>query len=102
MIHVLATIQLSAGSRDAFLKAFHELMPLVRAEAGCLEYGPAVDLSTNIPSQPALRDNVVVVVEKWADLAALEAHLVAPHMLDWRPKVKHLVEGTQIQVLAPA
>ena len=43
MIHVIATIDLVEGQRAAFLKEFHALVPLVRAEAGCLEYGPAID-----------------------------------------------------------
>ena len=42
MIHVLATVTLQAGRRAEFLDHFHRLMPLVHAEHGCLEYGPAV------------------------------------------------------------
>ena len=41
------------------------------------------------------------VVEKWTDLAALQTHLTAPHMLAYRPKVKHLVANVQLQVLTP-
>ena len=46
MIHVIATIETAPGRREAFLAAFQELVPDVRAEKGCLEYGPAVDLAT--------------------------------------------------------
>jgi quinol monooxygenase YgiN len=45
---------------------------------------------------------VVTVVEKWRDLPALEAHLVAPHMTPYRAKVKPIVIGTTLQVLEPA
>ncbi|HAB11390.1 MAG TPA: antibiotic biosynthesis monooxygenase, partial [Planctomycetaceae bacterium] len=41
MIFVLATIELAEGRRDDFLAAFQQVVPLVRAEEGCLEYGPA-------------------------------------------------------------
>ena len=75
---------------------------MVRAEDGCLEYGAAVDLQTGLPAQPPLSDDVVVVVEKWRDLPALEAHLAAPHMTDYRARVKSLVVGTTLHVLAPA
>ena len=34
--------------------------------------------------------------------AALEAHLVAPHMGPYRAKVKPIVVGTQLQILEPA
>jgi quinol monooxygenase YgiN len=51
--------------------------------------------------QPPLRDDVVTVVEKWEDIPSLEAHLVAPHMLGYRVKVKDLVRSTQVLVLQP-
>src|SRR3990172_2140971 len=101
MIHVIATIRTAAGRRDDFLAAFRELVPLVRAEAGCLEYGPAVDLETPISGLPPNRDDVVTVVEKWESLAALQDHLAAPHMLRYREKVKDLVAGLGIRVLQP-
>jgi quinol monooxygenase YgiN len=102
MIHVIATIELVEGKRAAFLEEFHILVPLVHAEAGCLEYGPTIDVATGIGAQGGVRDNVVTVVEKWADLDALRAHLVAPHMLAYRPRVKDLVKQTALQILEPA
>jgi quinol monooxygenase YgiN len=102
VIHVIATIELAAGQREAFLKEFHALVPLVHAEQGCLEYGPTVDADSGIAAQGGPRENVVTVVEKWSDLAALKAHLVAPHMEAYRPKVKHLVLSTKLQILEPA
>ena len=102
MIHVIATIELADGGRDAFLKEFRVVVPKVRAEAGCLEYGPSVDMVSGIPAQAALRPNVVTVVEKWSDLASLKAHLAAPHMQEYRPRVKHLVRSTTLQILEPA
>lgn len=101
MIHVIATIQTAAGQREAFLAAFGQLVPLVLAEAGCLEYGPATDLPTSIAAQPPVRNDAVVVIEKWESLAALEAHLVAPHVQRFRDNVKQLVLGTEILVLKP-
>lgn len=102
MIHVIATIELAAGQRSAFLAEFHKLVPLVHAEAGCVEYGSTIDVASGIGAQIALRDNVVTVVEKWADLPALKAHLTAPHMQDYRARVKDLVKSTTLQILEPA
>ncbi len=102
MIHVIATIELHAGKRDAFLKEFHAVMPDVIAEDGCIEYGPAVDLESGLPVQAPLRENTVTVVEKWRDLAALKAHLNAPHMHAYRPKVKDFVSNVKLNVLQPA
>jgi quinol monooxygenase YgiN len=101
MIHVIATIQTATGRRDDFLAAFGELVPDVRAEAGCIEYGPATDLPTAASSQPA-RENVVTVIEKWESVEALLAHLKAPHMVRYRDRVKDIVTGIDIRVMEPA
>lgn len=102
MIHVLATIELQPGKREAFLAEFHNVMPAVQAEVGCIEYGPAMDAVTDLPQQQRLGENAVVVVEKWATIEALKAHLVAPHMLAYRERVKGLVVGSRLQILQPA
>jgi quinol monooxygenase YgiN len=102
MIHVIATIELQPGARTQFLEAFHALVPKVHAEAGCLEYGPTIDVETNIDVQGPPRADVVTVVEKWDSLESLEAHLIAPHMIQYRNDVKPLVVATRIQVLEPA
>jgi quinol monooxygenase YgiN len=101
MIHVIATIQTAPGRRDDFLAAFEQLVPDVRAEAGCIEYGPATDIATAVSSQPE-RDDVVTVIEKWESVEALLAHLKAPHMLRYRDRVKDIVAGVDIRVLEPA
>jgi quinol monooxygenase YgiN len=102
MIHVIATVELVEGKRDAFLAEFRKLMPLVHAEKGCLEYGPTVDVASGAPPQLPLREHVVTVVEKWESVDALRAHLAAPHMADYRGRVKDLEKKTTLQVLRPA
>jgi quinol monooxygenase YgiN len=52
--------------------------------------------------QARLGDDTVVIIEKWSDVAALEAHLKAPHMADYRVKVKPFVRGVTLRVLQPA
>ncbi len=76
MIHVIATIEIAQNKREDFLAQFHLIVPLVLEEEGCVAYGPTVDMETNIAAQPDSRDNVVVVIEKWEDLACLERHLI--------------------------
>ena len=102
MIIVLATIELHPGKRPNFLEEFRKIVPKVRAENGCHEYFPAVDTSSGLPVQGPAREDVVVVVEKWESVPALEAHLIAPHMMEYRPKVKEFVKRVSLQILAPA
>jgi quinol monooxygenase YgiN len=101
MIHVIASINTATGRRDDVLKLFRLLVPQVLAEAGCREYGTAVDLENAIDGQPAARPDMITVIEKWQDPAALRAHLAAPHMQQFREKVKNLVTGVEIRVLSP-
>jgi quinol monooxygenase YgiN len=101
MIHVIATIQLAPGSREAFLKEFRKVTEHVRAEDGCIEYGAAVDEPTSLAAQEPVGDDVVVVVEKWESVAALEAHVTAPHMTDYRERVRDYVESVRLTVLRP-
>ena len=102
MLHVIATIELRPGGRETFLEQFRQLVPLVHAEQGCLAYGPTVDLPTLIPAQVEVRDDVVTVIEQWESVEALEAHLIAPHMNDFRGRVKEVVAGITLQILQPA
>lgn len=101
MIHVIATISTARGRREEFLGAFRDLVPQVRAEKGCIEYGPAIDLATPA-SSGAERADVVTVVEKWENVGALLDHLAAPHMVKYKEKVKDIVTGVDIRVLQPA
>jgi quinol monooxygenase YgiN len=102
MIRVIATIQLRAGCRSAFLKVFKALVPHVRQEPGCRDYEPMADLPTNFTAQVPVRGDVITIVEQWESLDALEAHLIAPHMLEYRKAVKGFVAGVTLQVLQPA
>jgi quinol monooxygenase YgiN len=101
MIHVIATISLNPGVRSAFLEEFTRVTPLVRAEEGCIEYQATIDIPTTLAVQDPPRDDVVMVVEKWASLDALYAHTKAPHMADYRVKVKDYVRGVTLQILKP-
>ena len=102
MIHVIATIDLHPGTRDQFLAEFRKIVADVKAEAGCIEYGPTVDAETDIPSQLKIGPDKIVIIEKWEDWISLKAHLVAPHMVAYRPKVKEFVKGMELRVLSPA
>jgi quinol monooxygenase YgiN len=102
MIHVVATIEVYPGKRAEFLSIFTENVANVLSEDGCLAYNPAVDVDAALEGQPPLRENVVVVVERWASLENLHAHLKAPHMTAYREQVKDLVKRVELRVLTSA
>jgi quinol monooxygenase YgiN len=101
MIHVIATIETVPGRRDALLNEFRRVRPLVLAEKGCIEYGAAVDEPTGITVQVAPRDTTVLIIEKWEDVPSLKNHLQAPHMAEYRGRIKDCVVGVKLQILRP-
>lgn len=101
MIHVLAQVETTPGHRADFLAEFAKVAVLVRQEAGCIEYGAATDVPTDIPVQNLLGDNGVLIIEKWESVEHLKAHLIAAHMADYRIRVKPFVQSVRLQVLSP-
>ena len=100
MINVIASIRVKEGKRAELLEIFNTNVPAVRAEEGCIDYYPTVDVQADFDYPPQDKDpDVVTVIEKWESLAALGAHTRAPHMLSYREKVKDLVNGLSIKVL---
>ena len=62
---------------------------------------PTIDVPTGLPPQE-LNNNVVTIIEKWGSLEDLQAHLLTPHMLAYKEKVKDLVDKVSLKVLGEA
>ncbi len=102
MIHVLAIITTKPGMRERVLEAFRANMPAVHAEAGCIEYAPAIDAEGAGAFQTQLGPDSFVVIEKWESLDALNAHVAAPHMKLYGEKTRDMLASRVIHVLSPA
>lgn len=72
-VRLLVSITTQPGSGDQQRAAFARLAPLVRAEAGCLQY----DLYS-VHGDP----DRFVLLELWASREDLAAHGTAPHMVE--------------------
>lgn len=101
VIDVIASIRLKPGCRQQFLTLFNANVPNVVAEDGCHQYYPAIDVETGHPAQDQNPDSVTVV-EKWRDVAALQAHSEAPHMAAYREQAKDMVEAVSLKVVQRA
>jgi len=101
MIHLLAIITAKPGMRDAILREFRANIPAVHAEAGCIEYAPAIDAEGIGSIQTALGSDAFVVIEKWASPDALKAHAAAPHMAAYAAKTRDMIASRVIHVLSP-
>lgn len=90
MILVLGTVQLAPKKLDGARPAMERMVSASRAEEGCIAYGYGQDV---------LDPDTIHVVEKWRDMAALEAHFATPHMKEWRGVMGELgLSGRALQV----
>ncbi|TMJ30320.1 MAG: antibiotic biosynthesis monooxygenase [Alphaproteobacteria bacterium] len=101
MIHVIAIITAKPGKRDEILGHSRANVPAVRAEKGCIEYGPAIDADGMGSFQTKFGPDTFVVVEKWESTDALKAHAAAPHMAAYAAKTRDLIASRVIHVLSP-
>jgi quinol monooxygenase YgiN len=99
MVHVLAIITAHPGKRTQLLELFQAVIPTVREEQGCIEYGVAVDVPN---ADPAFGPDTYVVVEKWESPETLKAHSVAPHMKAFGAAAGGLIAKRAVHVLQPA
>ena len=72
-VRLVVIINTQPGRGSDQLAAFEKLAPLVRAEQGCIQY--------DIHPVGGNSDSFVLI-EKWASKEALDAHDLAPHMLE--------------------
>jgi quinol monooxygenase YgiN len=102
MIHVIAIITTKPGQRETVLAAFRDNLAAVRAEDGCLEYGPAIDGAGAPDHFAKLGSDSFMVIEKWSSQEALKAHAASAHMAAYAARVKDLLASRMIYVLDPA
>ncbi len=101
MIYVIATVEVIEGKRGEYLSELKKVIPDVRAETGCLEYGPAGDVATDIPVQDPVNEHVVTIIERWTDIQALRDHLQSPHMKTYREATKSVIRRLGVRILKP-
>ena len=102
MIHVIAIITAKPGKREEILKHARANLAAVRAEKGCIEYGPVVDAENALGFQTRLGPDTFMVVEKWESMDALKAHAAAPHMAAYGAKTKEHIATRVIHILSNA
>jgi quinol monooxygenase YgiN len=96
MIHIVAVVTAQPGRLPEVLDIVRANTPAVRAEPGCVEYTPLVDMPDSTAKFGA---DTFVVVEKWADAAALAMHRQAAHMVAYVARTKELIVSRRIHML---
>ena len=93
MIHVVARMELNPGCQEKMLEIMRNLVPVFRAENGCITYNPCIDNDDN--------QSYLTIVEAWESEAHLKAHLDSAHMAAYREAVKDLRKGSTLYLLKP-
>ena len=75
MIYVIATVPMKPEGREAFIAGHKKCIAETVKEKGCNSYEGHISIHD---------PNLYVVVERWENREALEAHGKTPHMLEWR------------------
>jgi quinol monooxygenase YgiN len=84
MLAVVAKIGVKEGKADELVQLLKDILPSVKKEEGTLYY--TVNRDRTDP-------NVVVVIEKYKDDAAFQAHSTTPYLAELFGKAQPLVEG---------
>jgi quinol monooxygenase YgiN len=75
MIIVMGYLQLATGGFSLIRSAIRPMVTATRNEAGCDHYAIAIDL---------VDADRLQITERWCDQAALGAHLVSDHVVDFQ------------------
>ncbi|MFP4257226.1 MAG: putative quinol monooxygenase [Desulfobacterales bacterium] len=84
MISVIAKLHVQEGKRDEALDAVKELMAEVAKEEGTLFY--SVNVNEKDP-------NTLVMIERYSDREALDAHGSTPHFKNFMEKAGKFLAG---------
>lgn len=84
MIGVIAKLKIKEGKMDEALNLFKGLLALVRKEEGTLYYTLNRDMAD---------PNMIVVVERYKDMAAFQAHTGTPYFLEFSKKIGSFLDG---------
>jgi quinol monooxygenase YgiN len=96
MIHVIAVLTAKSGDRASLLAAINAVVDAVRAEPGCIEYRPVIDMSD---SGSKFGEDTLVVIETWQDQAALDAHGEAPALKNFLENTKDVLAQADIHLM---
>jgi quinol monooxygenase YgiN len=84
MLAVVAKIRVKEGKAEELVQLLKDILPSVKKEEGTLYY--TVNRDRTDP-------NLVVVIEKYKDDAAFQAHSSTPYLAELFGKAQSVVEG---------
>lgn len=89
-LSIIATIVAHPEHRETVRQALTAMLAPTRAEIGCQQYDLHIDQAD---------PNRMVMIERWTDAAALDAHVATPHMAQLKAIIGDKTSGIDIQRL---
>ena len=87
------------ADRADYIAKTKSVLAAVRAEPGCLEYRLLGDLQTDWDKPQRFGAKTLWMIEKWASVNSLKAHLETPHMKAFGPTVRPFRDSSTFHVL---
>lgn len=99
-VWVLCRFDLKPGAdKSDYIAQTKAILNAVRREDGCLEYRLLGDAETDWEKPQRFGERTLWMVEKWASVNSLKAHLETPHMKAFGPKVSGMRASGTFHVL---
>ncbi|MBI9108990.1 MAG: antibiotic biosynthesis monooxygenase [Spirochaetales bacterium] len=92
MVLIIAKQVVKADKVDEFLEVTKSLIAGSNNEEGCIEY---------VLYRDQKESNIFHFVEKWKNRDAIKAHKAAPHYVAAGPKLKLIVEASEVSFHDP-
>ena len=102
IVHVVAVLTAKPGRRNEVLALFHDIVPTVLAEQGCIAYEATIDTKDGSATQAEYGVDTFVVIEKWEGLSALRAHSASRHMAAFADRTKDMMASRAVHILSPS
>ena len=87
------------ADRAAYVAQTKAILGAVRAEPGCIEYRLLGDCDTDWEKPQRFGERTLWMLEKWASVNSLKAHLETPHMKAFGPTVRPMRANGTFHVL---
>lgn len=87
------------ADRSDYVEKTKAVLSAVRAEEGCIEYRLLGDCDTDWEKPQRFGEKTLWMLEKWASVNSLKAHLETPHMKAFGPTVRPMRSASTFHVL---
>ena len=87
------------ADKAAYIAQTKAILDTVRREDGCIEYRLLGDCETDWEKPQRFGERTLWMLEKWASVNSLKAHLETPHMKAFGPTVRPFRANSTFHVL---